>query len=111
MKNSLFSVKGKAALITGGGTGLGFGISKAFADAGVNIVNAIAPGFIESPMLRKVFDSDPDRANRVLERTPMKKLGSPEDVAAAAVFLASDAAKFITGVNLPVDGGISIGFS
>lgn len=73
-------------------------------------VNAIAPGFIDSPMLRKAFDSDPDRANRVLERTPMKKLGEPEDIAAAALFLASDAAKFITGVNLPVDGGNSIGF-
>lgn len=73
-------------------------------------VNAIAPGFIDSPMLRKAFDSDPDRANRVLERTPMKKLGAPEDVAGAALFLASDVSKFITGVNLPVDGGNSIGF-
>ncbi|REL38117.1 SDR family oxidoreductase [Rhodohalobacter sp. SW132] len=73
-------------------------------------VNAIAPGFIDSPMLRKAFDSDPDRANRVLERTPMKKLGEPEDIATAALFLTSDAAKFITGVNLPVDGGNSIGF-
>lgn len=73
-------------------------------------VNAIAPGFIDSPMLRKAFDSDPERANRVLERTPMKKLGAPEDVAGAALFLASDVSKFITGVNLPVDGGNSIGF-
>ena len=73
-------------------------------------VNAIAPGFIDSPMLRKAFDSDPERERRVLERTPMKKLGSPEDIGAAAVYLASDAAKFVTGVNLPVDGGNSIGF-
>lgn len=73
-------------------------------------VNAIAPGFIDSPMLRKAFNSDPERERRVLERTPMKKLGNPEDVAAAAVYLASDAAKFVTGVNLPVDGGNSIGF-
>ena len=73
-------------------------------------VNAIAPGFIDSPMLRKAFDSDPEREKRVLQRTPMHKLGAPEDVAAAAVFLASDAAKFVTGVNLPVDGGNSIGF-
>ena len=73
-------------------------------------VNAIAPGFIDSPMLRKAFDSDPDRERRVLERTPMKKLGEARDIAMAAVFLASDAAKFVTGVNLPVDGGNSIGF-
>ena len=73
-------------------------------------VNAIAPGFIDSPMLRKAFDSDPARRDRVLQRTPMHKLGEPEDIAAAAVFLASDASKFVTGVNLPVDGGNSIGF-
>ncbi|MEX0770700.1 MAG: SDR family oxidoreductase [Balneolaceae bacterium] len=73
-------------------------------------VNAIAPGFIDSPMLRKAFKSDQGRERRVLERTPMKKLGEPEDVACAAVYLASEASKFITGVNLPVDGGNSIGF-
>ncbi|MEX0647996.1 MAG: glucose 1-dehydrogenase [Balneolaceae bacterium] len=73
-------------------------------------VNAIAPGFIESPMLHQAFNSDPERERRVLERTPMRKLGTPEDVAHAAVYLASDASKFITGVNLPVDGGNSIGF-
>ncbi len=73
-------------------------------------VNAIAPGFIDSPMLRKAFDSDPERQRKVLGRTPMKRLGEPDDIAAAAVYLASDAAKFVTGVNLPVDGGNSIGF-
>jgi gluconate 5-dehydrogenase len=73
-------------------------------------VNAIAPGFIDSPMLRKAFNSDPKRERRVLERTPMKKLGEPADIALAALFLASDASKFITGINLPVDGGNSIGF-
>lgn len=73
-------------------------------------VNAIAPGFIDSPMLRKAFNSDPAREQRVLSRTPMKKLGEAEDIAAAALYLASDAAKFVTGVNLPVDGGNSIGF-
>ena len=73
-------------------------------------VNAIAPGFIESPMLHKAFKSDPARREKVLDRTPMQKLGTPEDVAYAAVYLASDASSFITGVNLPVDGGNSIGF-
>ena len=73
-------------------------------------VNAIAPGFIDSPMLRKAFNSDPERERKVLSRTPMGKLGAAEDIGAAAVFLASDEAKFVTGVNLPVDGGNSIGF-
>lgn len=73
-------------------------------------VNSIAPGFIESPMLHKAFNSDPDRKKRVLQRTPIGRLGEPEDVANAAVYLASDASAFITGINLPVDGGNSIGF-
>ncbi len=73
-------------------------------------VNAIAPGFIDSPMLRKAFNDDPERERRVLERTPLNTLGTPQDVASAAVFLASDASGFVTGVNLPVDGGNAIGF-
>lgn len=73
-------------------------------------VNAIAPGFIKSPMHQKAFNSDPERKRRVLERTPMQKFGLPEDVAHAAVYLASDASQFITGIHLPVDGGNSIGF-
>lgn len=73
-------------------------------------VNAIAPGFIDSPMLRKAFDSDPERKRKVLSRTPMGTLGEADDIGTAAVYLASDAAKFVSGVNLPVDGGNSIGF-
>src|SRR5690554_2453374 len=73
-------------------------------------VNSIAPGFIESPMLHQAFNSDPERRRRVLERTPLGSLGTPADVAHAAVYLASDASKFITGINLPIDGGNSIGF-
>jgi len=73
-------------------------------------VNAIAPGFIQSPMLEKAFNADPGRRDKVLSRTPLNKLGSPDDIAYAAVYLASDASKFITGINLPVDGGNSIGF-
>lgn len=73
-------------------------------------VNAIAPGFIRSPMHDKAFKSDPERKRRVLERTPLQKFGLPEDVAYAAVYLASDVSQFITGIHLPVDGGNSIGF-
>lgn len=73
-------------------------------------VNAIAPGFIFSDMTAKALDADPERKARVFARTPMARMGRPEEVAAAAVFLCSDAASFITGVNLPVDGGNSIGF-
>lgn len=73
-------------------------------------VNAIAPGFIETAMSRTAMNADPDRKSRALRRTPMGEFGQPEDVGQAAVFLASEAARYITGVSLPVDGGNSIGF-
>ena len=73
-------------------------------------VNAIAPGFIYSEMTAKALDSDPERKAKVFGRTPMGIMGQPTDIGEAAYFLASDAAKYITGVVLPVDGGNSIGF-
>jgi NAD(P)-dependent dehydrogenase (short-subunit alcohol dehydrogenase family) len=73
-------------------------------------VNAIAPGWIESAMLRQALSGDTARMNKILARTPMGRFGEPEDIGNAAVFLCSSAAKFITGVVLPVDGGASVGF-
>jgi gluconate 5-dehydrogenase len=73
-------------------------------------VNAIAPGWIDSAMMRKALDSDPPRRDRILARTPMARFGEADDVGWAAVYLCSPAAKFLTGVVLPVDGGASIGF-
>lgn len=73
-------------------------------------VNAIAPGFIYSDMTATALNSDPERKAKVFSRTPMGKMGQPEDIGEAAYYLASDAAKYVTGVVLPVDGGNSIGF-
>jgi len=73
-------------------------------------VNCIAPGFIATDMSAKALNNDPERKNKVMGRTPMGQLGEPADIGDAAAFLASDAAKYITGVTLPVDGGNSIGF-
>ncbi len=73
-------------------------------------VNAISPGFIYSAMTDKALSADPDRKRRAMDRTPMGRMGDAEDIGYAAVYLASDAAKFVTGSNLVVDGGNSIGF-
>lgn len=78
-------------------------------------VNAICPGPIDTPMLRVFVDphrqglggADADAQLQARRETiPLRRLGRPEDVASAAAFLASDEAAFITGVSLPVDGGL-----
>jgi NAD(P)-dependent dehydrogenase (short-subunit alcohol dehydrogenase family) len=73
-------------------------------------VNAIAPGWIESDMMNQALEGDPAREAKILGRTPMNRFGAAEDVGWAAVYLCSPAAQFVTGVVLPVDGGVAIGF-
>ncbi|MGZ5189898.1 MAG: SDR family NAD(P)-dependent oxidoreductase [Flavisolibacter sp.] len=73
-------------------------------------VNCIAPGFIATEMSAKALNNDPERKSKAMGRTPMGVMGHPADIGDAAVFLASDMSKYITGVVLPVDGGNSIGF-
>jgi NAD(P)-dependent dehydrogenase (short-subunit alcohol dehydrogenase family) len=73
-------------------------------------VNCIAPGFIKTNMSTLALEKDPERKKKVLSRTPLGRLGKPEEVADAALFLVSATSSFITGIVLPVDGGNSIGF-
>lgn len=73
-------------------------------------VNGIAPGWIDTPMLHRAVDRDLVRRQKILGRTPMKRYGEPEDIGWAAVYLCSDAARFVTGTILPVDGGALSGF-
>ena len=73
-------------------------------------VNCVAPGFIKTNMSSKALDSDPERKNKVLGRTPMGKLGEPADIGDAVFYYATDLSKFTTGTVLPIDGGNSIGF-
>ncbi len=73
-------------------------------------VNCIAPGFIATDMSEKALNGDAERKQKVLSRTPLGRLGEPSDIGDTALFLASDSARFITGIVIPVDGGNSIGF-
>lgn len=75
----------------------------AYAADGIR-VNAVAPGWIATP-LTQALQNDPERSAQILGRTPLGRWGQPEDVADPVLFLASPAARFITGVVLPVDGG------
>ncbi|MCA0757634.1 SDR family oxidoreductase [Paenibacillus sp. N4] len=90
-------------------SGMVRGLASELSPHGVR-VNAIVPGWIESDMTNKAFAGDPERARKILSRTPMGRLGSPEDIGNAAVYLCSPAARFVTGVDLRIDGGAGIGF-
>ena len=78
-------------------------LAVAYAPQGIR-VNALAPGWIETPLTKPVRD-DPTRSAQLLGRTPLGRLGQPDEVAGAALFLASPAARFVTGTILTVDGG------
>ena len=67
-------------------------------------VNAVAPGWIRTPMTR-ALQNDPQRSAKVLERVPLRRWGDADEVAGVVVFLASDAAAYVTGCTIPIDGG------
>lgn len=68
-------------------------------------LNAVCPGTIDTPMVAKMLKEQPEAMDVIMGKQPNKRLGRPEEVAAAVLFLCSDAASFILGVALPVDGG------
>ncbi|MGO8876702.1 MAG: 3-oxoacyl-ACP reductase [Acidimicrobiales bacterium] len=81
-----------------------------FARQGVR-VNALCPGPVNTPLLQELFAKDPERAARRLVHVPMGRFGEPEEIAAAAAFLASDDASFITASTFLVDGGLTAAYT
>ncbi|WP_347354912.1 3-oxoacyl-ACP reductase [Intrasporangium sp.] len=77
-----------------------------FARRGVR-VNALCPGPVDTPLLKELFAADEQRAARRLVHVPMGRFAEPEEIAAAALFLASDESSFVTAATFLVDGGIS----
>jgi Dehydrogenases with different specificities (related to short-chain alcohol dehydrogenases) len=75
----------------------------AYAEDGIR-VNAIAPGWIETPLTRQL-QQDEGRRTAIINRTPLRRWGRPEDLVGGVLFLCSPAAAFITGTILPIDGG------
>jgi NAD(P)-dependent dehydrogenase (short-subunit alcohol dehydrogenase family) len=77
-------------------------LAQVYAPDGIR-VNAVAPGFIDTPLL--ALRNDRSVSDRVTARTPMGRFGEPEEIAKVIAFLCSDAASFMTGAIVPVDGG------
>ena len=69
-------------------------------------VNALCPAYTRTPMLERVVRAKPGLEEKLLDRVPLHRLGTPEEIAAAAMYLCSESAAFITGHALVMDGGI-----
>ncbi len=84
-------------------------LSAEYAGRGIR-VNGVAPGWIDTPLFRAATSNDPERLRKILGRIQMDRVGTPEEVAWACVFLSSPAAAYVTGQTLVVDGGALVGF-
>ena len=77
-----------------------------YAKSGIR-VNAVCPGVIKTPMVERITSLRPGRIERMAAAEPVGRMGKPEEIAEAVVWLCSEAASFVTGLPMPVDGGIA----
>jgi 2-deoxy-D-gluconate 3-dehydrogenase len=105
---SLLSIQGGVNVVSYAASKGGvWQITKAMANewAGRNVnVNCIIPGYIRTELTEALMN-DQERCRQLFERIPQRRFGDPEDLAGAAVFLASAASDYVNGIGLPVDGG------
>ncbi len=130
----LFDLSGKVAVVTGGTRGIGLMMARGLLQAGATVyvssrkpeagqaavhqltrhlakrlapeitVNAIAPGPFESKMMAATLEAF---GEQIVASSPLKRIGQPDDMAGAAIFLASRAGAYLTGAIIPVDGGMA----
>ena len=105
----VIGIKGGAAYAAAKHGVIGLSKSAALDYASHNIrVNAVAPGYIDTPMMDRFTGGTAERRGKVIAEEPIGRMGKPEEVAAAVVWLCSDAARFVIGHTLVVDGGQTV---
>ena len=102
----LVGLRGTCAYVAAkhGVTGLTKAAALEYAGMGIR-VNAVCPGYIHTPLTQPLFDRNEGMEDQVISRHPLGRLGEPQEIAEAVMWLSSDAASFVTGHNLTVDGG------
>ena len=102
----LVGIRGTAAYIAAkhGVVGLTKAAALEYADRGIR-VNSVCPGYIHTPLVQGIFDSVDGYEDQVKSRHPVGRLGEPQEIAEAVLWLSSDSASFVTGHNMAVDGG------
>jgi 3-oxoacyl-[acyl-carrier protein] reductase len=103
-----FKLRAVYTATKGGVTGLVRSLAIEWGPMGTT-VNAVGPGIIHTPLIQAYMDEYPERVQATIDNTPLRRLGTPEDVADVVAFLASDAARFVTGQTVYVDGGMGVG--
>ena len=105
---ALVGLKNRAAYCASKGAVVGLTRALAVDHVGDGIrVNAVCPGTVDSPWVRRLVDEVGESMDMLRARQPMGRLGLPEEIAAAVAYLASDAAAFVTGTALVIDGGLT----
>lgn len=106
---ALVGLRNRAAYCASKGAVLAFTRALAVDHIGAGIrVNAICPGTVDSPWVARLIADNGERREDLIARQPMGRLGTPEEIADAVVYLASDAGAFITGVQFVIDGGLTM---